>query len=560
MNNLKELWTQIKTLFAPFVTERAIKEVESWDGSASRFDSTEAYCNACLINVNSDSDPETWTQDHCMLPIREPGDGSDTYVKQAVYAAAGGRGISAVEKPEDVSPEAWDSAVKSAASALISAYGQMDETAPASVYEAAGETSPEDSERAVSSMAVLMQLDWSLFESDANLYLHDLYVDSDGALYAIASSEGKLYRSEITVMDGAVQATEWIPVEVQHVPVSRGMAITRQENGRYRWAGVACTAILNKDHEIDSTVLFGAFVDRFTQQDRASDPVQLDFYHEDIFLGDVDYLAQDGYALIASGLFIEGEVGETAARSIQANPEEWGQSISYTPLAPPSFIDVGNGIEFPVWEDGKLERIALLPKDRASAWYTTFTTRSKTMKPQILDALKRLVGEEQAEMLSGQVDGVNDRVTQEGLIARSADPDPAETPDPEIPDPDPAETVDRETAPETPETPETSEVVAPDVQVIREMRTAQGEIQEGLKALTALLQDFVPDVQERLSALEATEQERRQAWLSDLPDPQTRTVLRPRDRNADGDGEEEEIDSSTRVSQTLASKGLAPAA
>ena len=54
-----------------------------WDGSASRYGSTPAYCRACLINENEG--PESgWTEDKCHLPVREP-DG--TYNKNAIRNA-----------------------------------------------------------------------------------------------------------------------------------------------------------------------------------------------------------------------------------------------------------------------------------------------------------------------------------------------------------------------------------------------------------------------------------------------------------------------------------------
>jgi hypothetical protein len=124
-------------------TTKAIKEVDSWDGSASRWDTAEAYCSACLIDVNAAAGQDGKIKANCSLPIREPGDGSDTYVRQAVYAAAGGRGIGRVEKPTDLDQDAWDAAVKAAANEIIKAYREMDEYAPDAVYELAGKEVPE---------------------------------------------------------------------------------------------------------------------------------------------------------------------------------------------------------------------------------------------------------------------------------------------------------------------------------------------------------------------------------------------------------------------------------
>jgi hypothetical protein len=54
-----------------------------WNGAASRFGSTPAYCRSCLVNENTG--PESgWTQDKCHLPVKEP-DG--TYNKGAIRDA-----------------------------------------------------------------------------------------------------------------------------------------------------------------------------------------------------------------------------------------------------------------------------------------------------------------------------------------------------------------------------------------------------------------------------------------------------------------------------------------
>jgi cation transport regulator len=135
-NAITELWDSIKRLFIPLIDddpeERAIKDAASWSGAASNYDSTEAYCKACLINTNT-GDPANWTQDNCKLPVKDPG---GSYVKQGIHAAAvalaGGR------TPLKAPPEEK----AKAANKLISLYNQMDEIAPDSIYKAAGKEPP----------------------------------------------------------------------------------------------------------------------------------------------------------------------------------------------------------------------------------------------------------------------------------------------------------------------------------------------------------------------------------------------------------------------------------
>lgn len=54
-----------------------------WDGSASNYDTPEAYCSACLVDLNDGSGPKT--KSACHLPVKTP-DGA--YNRAALGAAA----------------------------------------------------------------------------------------------------------------------------------------------------------------------------------------------------------------------------------------------------------------------------------------------------------------------------------------------------------------------------------------------------------------------------------------------------------------------------------------
>ena len=54
----------------------------AWDGAASRYKDTDAYCAACLIDENSGSGPKV--QSKCHLPVKEP---SGVYNKNAIRNA-----------------------------------------------------------------------------------------------------------------------------------------------------------------------------------------------------------------------------------------------------------------------------------------------------------------------------------------------------------------------------------------------------------------------------------------------------------------------------------------
>lgn len=86
-----------------------------WDGSASRWDTAEAYCSACLVDDNpSGQDP---VKSMCHLPVKEP---SGALSRAGVHAAAArlsGTQISPADK-------------KKAARKLLGYYRQLDEDPP----------------------------------------------------------------------------------------------------------------------------------------------------------------------------------------------------------------------------------------------------------------------------------------------------------------------------------------------------------------------------------------------------------------------------------------------
>ena len=94
----------------------------AWDGAASNYSSTEAYCSACLIDLNDGSGDKT--QAKCKLPVKTPsGDINRNAVHAAAAALAGGRG--GVNAPP--------AAKKKAARALIRLYGELKEDPPDSI-------------------------------------------------------------------------------------------------------------------------------------------------------------------------------------------------------------------------------------------------------------------------------------------------------------------------------------------------------------------------------------------------------------------------------------------
>ena len=523
--------------------DRTIKEVEIWDGSATNYASTDAYCRACLIDVNEVAGRDTKVQSHCFLPVREDGDPASTYVDRAVFAAAGGRGISRIQKPDDVSQDDWNTAVEGAAKNIISAYEQMDSVAPESVYLLAGMEQPE--KRAISFPRIYDQVSeqlsnlWS--ETDGWFWLVDVFEDR-GLMFAIVAREGKLYRHDIRVEgDEVVVSPESVRVQESYMPVGRSLPLQvfRQTDGRYRWLQVSCSAVMNRVGEIDSTLLFDSFAEY--ARDTKQYPI-LNYHHYSasddpvIQLGQADYVARDGYTYITSGLFDDTPLGRAAAVGVRENPDYWGHSIefaAYDSVTTP----IAEGIDIPTHVRGINTEIALVPEHKAAALFTgnKIIRGGDLMNKDTKNDLIKLVGNELADEFEERVDGTNRSIKEQGLIARSAKKE-AETGDEEAEAEDEQAEVEEEATEvgEEGSSPNDLDVTLDDsfIPDIVDALVHDGRLAEALRTVGTLLDTdqldeiagsmqalsrSIDEVSDRLSAVETAEQERTQALIDDAP-------------------------------------------
>lgn len=520
--------------------QRAVTTVASWDGAASAFESTEQYCQSCLIDVNAAAGRDEKAQTHCMLPVKPPG--SSSMADKAIFAAAGGRGITAVKKPSDVPQAAWDAAVKKAANTIISAYNELDRQAPAAVYEMAGKEPP--MERALMFDQVAQQLqEWTYAEPDRP-YFMTFYLEQ-GQLFGLFNDHGQLSRAGIDV-DGDGQTLmvgDMEPVIHQFSPVSRsGFFIVRQANGRTRFFMIAATAIINRVGEIDSTALFD---DMIRRAEESGFYPKLDFYHlgevhSSFEFGQFDFLARDGVVYVGSGLFDDGHpIAIAAERTLRKNAAAWGASIEY--YRPQNrgieYVDLGNGLEIAAYTEGLNTRISLLPEQAAAAWFTGITTEKRNMDDRKLKALRDLFGEDEAgyNALVAKLTNVNTEVRDKGLVFREAEQ--AET-----------ETATDAAATETADAQDTV-IELDDAAIAEIVKVARAQFEsevlvtvtDNLNTITgnlaklvdgqAALQAAFNGMQERIATLEQSDEEKQRTWLSDLParvQGQTRVTYRPR--------------------------------
>lgn len=520
----------------PPKVERAVEEVEEWDGSASNYADAEAYCAACLIDVNEAAGNETKKQSHCMLPVKAPG--SSAMADKAIVAAVGGRGITAVEKPEDVEQDAWDSAVGKAAKSLVSAYKQMDKEAPEAVVGLAGG----GTQRSVMFEQVAHQIEAWTYAEPERPWLSSFYMET-GALYGLFNNRGQLFRGRIDVAtDGeTVTIGELEPVKHEFVPTVRSytpssFCTVREADGRVRFFMIASTAVVNRVGEIDSTKLYDDMIRR--AEETGFYPT-LDFWHlgevHPLFeFGQFDFLARDGVVYIGSGLLTEGHpLALAAEEATRERPQDWGASIEY--LRP-----VDRGIEFvklgtwdiPVLTEGLNTRISLLPEYAAASWFTNFALEERNVDARKLEALKKLFGnnEEKFRAYLVSIEGVNTEVRDSGVVTRDAEK-AATTPTEPAPA---AETGGVETTVDLDENTIGAFVEIARTQLTASFSAVEKELRDAITMISTQVAEFNTQlgvlaqaqaealkaqaaINARVQTVEADEAQKQRTWLQDLP-------------------------------------------
>ncbi len=108
-----------------------------WSGFSESDYTPEQFANACIIDLNPSG--KTPVKDLCYLPYKEP-DGTPNV--NGLMAAAGGRGLLRIKKPDSLSAEQWATEKRKAARKIIALYKQVGRVAPESIYRVAGEKRP----------------------------------------------------------------------------------------------------------------------------------------------------------------------------------------------------------------------------------------------------------------------------------------------------------------------------------------------------------------------------------------------------------------------------------
>ena len=379
-----------------------------------------------------------------------------------------------------------------------------------------------------------------VYGQDDWAWINDLYREDDGSLSVIISSNGRVYRAAVGVIEGEVAIGEWQEVEIQYVPRERSaVTVLRQADGTYRWFAITETAVLLRVGEIDSRDLFDDFI--------ANAPTEgyptLRFFHDSrLDFGDCDWLARDENCLLASGTLRAGEaLAEAFVESVERGDVVWGTSNGFMPTAEPELWRMADDVTIPINRKGILREISVLPESKAASWFTAISgTEVTRMRADVAEALRKMFGdEEKADAFIAQVDGTNREITEQGMITRGQQPDmsDAETP-PEAPP---------EASQETPATEPTEETRTTEYELTEDALEALAQrVRESLpepvdvapltaqmEALASALDTNLSALRMRLDALERSEEEKKREWQEDLPSRRNvQVTFRPREQRA----------------------------
>lgn len=253
-------------------------------------------------------------------------------------------------------------------------------------------------------------------------YVLDVYLNDKGAFALVTKSDGKLYKIPVTVdKSNLITLGDVVEVFMEALPVTgRGVTVARQASGELRWFAMpACTAVVNRSGEIDSTQLFDSFIEHIM---RTGEYPELDFYHlgESLVLGKADFVFRDGVAYCATGVFNDTDIARAAFKSLEENRDYWGLSIAYNPTSEPTTIRSQDGVTIPVYNSGINRFISLLPEKDAASILTAISRKEvvNRMNEKTLEAIRVLTGNDEKLVNEYQMklDTINQRA--KGMISR----------------------------------------------------------------------------------------------------------------------------------------------
>ena len=266
-------------------------------------------------------------------------------------------------------------------------------------------------------------------------WLHDVYRDDYGNLFAVVNQGGKLYRAPLTVQQDQVTLGEWEHVVTEFAPVRSKIRTLRMANGETWWLSISCSAVLNRVGEIDSRALFQSFEENFVRLAAESVYPYRTVYHEGegLAYGQCRFVAAEDDLLITAGMYdMTHPLAQAEVRALANNGQEYGESIGYMPLSAPERVEVARDVAADVYRSGQLVEISLLEERDAASFFTRPTVvKERAMRASTKDFVKKLfadagMDEAAADEFVEGADATQRSITEQGLITRESADDVAE--------------------------------------------------------------------------------------------------------------------------------------
>lgn len=411
----------------------------------------------------------------------------------------------------------------------------------------------------------------------------DIYL-SDGALSLVTTKEGRLLRYPLSIKGDLIMLGKQEFVSTEFTTQKRSVFRSTGE----RWFIITGTAVINRDAQIDSRLLYDNFIRRADESGRYP---YFTIFHlgEQFKVGQADWLARDEYVYMASGTWEDNDLARAAKKALEEDTQGyWGASNRFLPIGEPEVIRAED-TDIPVFQDGIHIEISMLPEFTASSLFTRSTTITEVnrMNKVVQDALKKIFAGDEAKAAEWieKIDDVNRSIQEAEMIARHEgehpapvgevlkveqrqDP-PADAPAGDAPPPE-GEGGGGATVPATIEIDDTllqkiaeavvkimeekkmaaptesqsSEEVAKQVDAKMSttnetLRTVQSEMNDFAGKLTAVMQDLLKISQE-IETMQQGDEDKKRSWLDEMTNQVVplHITYRPRDKERNADPEQ----------------------
>lgn len=200
-----------------------------------------------------------------------------------------------------------------------------------------------------------------------------------------------------------------------------GLVTYKQDDGRFRWVSISSTAFQDRVDEIVTTKALQENAELFPQGDLGP----LRFWHTPgLDVGDCDRRWFDGVCLIETGLWRDDPISSAVREYVEANPDKFTISIGF--LASTKHIDKAVVIKGTtvrrLWNKVFIYERSLVPADRSANPFTSISTEGgNTMRKEVADALREIVGPELLSEVEARVDAVNAKALEDTAIYKDVD-------------------------------------------------------------------------------------------------------------------------------------------